>query len=85
MVQLNRGGTDELRRSSRRGGWMIEATAGGYGRKYERPYDISIMDAFGDIAAVRVLSSVYVDYLHVARVADGWQLLNVLWQRRPGR
>lgn len=66
-------------------GDMVEATAAGLGRKYERPYEITIMDAFGDIAAVRVLSSVYLDYLQVARVADGWQLLNVLWQRRPGR
>lgn len=64
---------------------MIEATAAGYGRKYERPFDITILDAFGDVASVRVLSSVYMDHLHVARLADGWQLLNVLWQRRPGR
>jgi hypothetical protein len=25
------------------------------------------------------------DYLHVTRSGDAWLLLNVLWQRRPGR
>jgi hypothetical protein len=28
------------------------------------------------------VTSVYVDYLHVARFGDGWKLLNVLWQHR---
>ncbi len=64
---------------------MVEATAQGYGRRYERPYEADILDVFGDIATVRVLSSVYMDYLHVARFGDRWQLVNVLWQRRPGR
>jgi hypothetical protein len=61
---------------------MVDATAEGRGTRYERPYDISILDAFGDIASVRVFSSVYMDFLHVARCGDRWLLLNVLWQRR---
>jgi hypothetical protein len=28
---------------------------------------------------------VYMDYLHVARFGEAWLILNVLWQRRPGR
>jgi hypothetical protein len=64
---------------------MVAATAQGYGRRYERPYQATVLDAFGDIATVRVFSSVYMDYLHVARFGDRWQLVNVLWQRRPGR
>jgi hypothetical protein len=63
---------------------MVEATARGYGRRYERPYDIRVLDAYEDIATVRVFSSVYMDYLHVARFGDAWLLVNVLWQRRPG-
>jgi hypothetical protein len=62
---------------------MVSATAQGYGRRYERPYDATVLDAFGDIATVRVFSSVYMDYLHVARIDGRWQLVNVLWQRRP--
>jgi len=61
---------------------MIQATAAGSGRKLERPYQVAILDAYGDIAAVSVLSSAYMDYLQVARSGDDWLLLNVLWQRR---
>lgn len=64
---------------------MVAATRQGLGTRYARPYDISILDAYGDIATVRVFSSVYMDYLHVARCGDRWLLLNVLWQRRLGR
>lgn len=64
---------------------MVSATAAGYGRRYEKPYELSILDVFEDIATVRVFSSAYMDYLHVARFGDKWLLLNVLWQRRPGR
>ena len=64
---------------------MIQATADGRGKRYERPYEVSILDAFGDIATVRVFSSAYMDYLQVARSGADWLLLNVLWQRRPSR
>jgi hypothetical protein len=61
---------------------MIEATRAGRGTKLDRPYEVKILDAFADIAAVSVLSSAYMDYLHVARSGDDWLLLNVLWERR---
>jgi hypothetical protein len=64
---------------------MVQWTGEGAGKKLERPYEVSILDAFGDIATVRVFSSAYMDYLHVARSGNAWLLLNVLWQRRPGR
>jgi hypothetical protein len=62
---------------------MVRETGEGLGRRLERPYEIDILDTFEDIATVRLLSSAYVDYLHVARFGDRWQLLNVLWKRRP--
>jgi hypothetical protein len=64
---------------------MVQATGEGRGKKLERPYEVLILDAFGDIATVSVFSSSYMDYLHVARCGTDWLLLNVLWQRRPGR
>jgi len=63
---------------------MVAATEAGHGRKYDRPYDATVLDVFGDIATVRVLSSVYMDYLHVGRFGARWLIVNVLWQRRPG-
>jgi hypothetical protein len=64
---------------------MVEATAAGRGRRYERPYEARLLDAYGDIATVAVFSSAYMDYLHVARFGDRWLILNALWQRRVGR
>jgi hypothetical protein len=64
-------------------GQMVQAAGARSGMKLERQYEVSVLDAYGDIASVRVFSSAYMDYLHVARLGDEWLLLNVLWQRRP--
>jgi hypothetical protein len=64
---------------------MVAATEKGLGKRYERPYEATLLDVFEDIATVRVLSSVYMDYLHLAQFQEGWLLVNVLWKRRPGR
>jgi hypothetical protein len=64
---------------------MVLATREGRGRRYERPYDARLLDAYGGIATVAVFSSAYMDYLHVARFEDRWLILNALWQRRAGR
>jgi hypothetical protein len=60
---------------------MVEFTTAGYGRELAQDFTIDVLDVYRDIAAVRV-TSVYVDYLHVARFGDEWRLLNVLWQHR---
>ena len=64
---------------------MVAFTAAGEGTTLERPYEVSILDAFRDIATVRVLSSAYMDYLHIARCGSEWLILNVLWQSLPDR
>jgi Putative lumazine-binding len=66
---------------------MIEATARGAG-KNESPGDlgieIEVEDVLGDLANVTVRSVVYTEYLHLARTADGWKIVNDLWQQTPG-
>jgi hypothetical protein len=62
---------------------MVGFTAAGEGTRLERPYELSLLDVYGDIATVRLLSSVYMDYLHIARFGDRWLIVNVLWQDRP--
>lgn len=59
---------------------MVALTAAGEGAKDAGPYQVSVLDAYGDIATVSVLSAAYMDYLHVARFGDAWLILNVLWQ-----
>ena len=61
---------------------MVAATAH---RKLDGEYEIILLDAYADIALVKVFSTKYVDYLQVARFAERWLLLNVLWQPRITR
>lgn len=58
---------------------MVTATAH---RKLDGNYELSLLHAYGDIAAVKIVSPKYVDYLQIARFSDRWLLLNVLWQAR---
>ena len=46
---------------------MVEATREGYGTRLEPGYTTELLDAYGGIATVAVLSSAYMDYLHIAR------------------
>jgi hypothetical protein len=64
---------------------MIALTAAGEGAEDAGPYQVSVLDAYGDLATVSVLSAAYMDYLQVARFGDAWLILNVLWQPRVGR
>jgi Putative lumazine-binding len=68
-------GVDEMSRDD-----MIAATAAGRPRGGE--FTVTVLDEYGGIAAVKVVSPRYIDYLHIARVGDRWQLLNVLFQNR---
>jgi hypothetical protein len=61
---------------------MVRATGAGKGTKYPRGHDVAILDLYDDMATVRVTSTPYVDYLHVARFGGSWLIVNVLWQRR---
>jgi hypothetical protein len=62
---------------------MVEITEQGGGKDEvppdRRTYDVSVLDICDEIASVRAESAEYVDYLHVARSAGRWQIVNVLW------
>jgi hypothetical protein len=59
---------------------MVEATRAGRGMTLPRGCQVTIDDAFRTVATVRVHSSAYVDYLHVARFQDRWRIVSVLWE-----
>ena len=61
---------------------MVEATREGYGTRLEPGYTAELLDAYGGIATVAVLSSAYMDYLHIARFGEAWRIVNALWQAR---
>jgi hypothetical protein len=59
---------------------MVEATRAGRGMQMPRAYEVTIEDAFRNIATARVDSARYVDFLHVARFKDRWRIVSVLWE-----
>ncbi|MDH3298454.1 MAG: nuclear transport factor 2 family protein [Gemmatimonadota bacterium] len=44
---------------------------------------IQILDVFGSAAVVRADAGDWVDYLQLARLDDGWVIVNVLWELYP--
>ena len=63
---------------------MVAATAEGEGKTKDpgagRRIDVTVVDVHGDIASAVVDSDVYREYLHLVRTADGWRIVNALWQ-----
>ena len=61
---------------------MVRATVQGGGRgTWAGPMDfrVTILDRYQDMADVRVVSPLYVDYLHVVKWGDRWVILSVMW------
>ena len=66
---------------------MVGWTRAGEGRTAvaeERAFEITIENVFRHVASVRVLSSPYMDLLHIAKIGDRWLIANVLWEVRQG-
>lgn len=47
-----------------------------------RTVDMRILDSNEDIASAMVISNEYADYMHLVKIENGWQILNVLWEFR---
>jgi hypothetical protein len=64
---------------------MIGWTRDGEG-KAERPAELAIKvrvdDVHEQIATATVYSAVYIEYLHLVRIAEGWRIINALFMRR---
>jgi len=64
---------------------MIDATAGGAGRREDAPdrlIDIRIDHLSGGIASVQCFCHRYVDILHLIEMPDGWRIVNAAWRLR---
>jgi hypothetical protein len=62
--------------------YMVDATGRGVGREAARrgsEIEVVVEDVHGDIASATVRSTPYREYLHLARTADGWRIVNTLW------
>lgn len=61
---------------------MIELTRSGGGEDPDATFEVSVDEISGGIATARVVSPEYVDFLHLVKTDDGWQIANVLFRNR---
>jgi hypothetical protein len=65
---------------------LIAATEKGYGTKTpeaQRQKDLTILDVFEGAASVKIVAADWIDYLHLVKQNGRWQIVNVLWERKP--
>jgi len=55
---------------------------GGKERPGEKKCRITIQDFAGNIAAAKIISDQFIDYLHLGKVNGEWRIINVLWAMR---
>ncbi len=64
---------------------MVAATNAGQGlTRHGESLDIRFAEVGGGIASVNVFADHYVDFLHLVRTPDGWQIVNALWRWADG-
>ena len=61
---------------------MVELTGKGGGESPDAEYQIFVDDIKENIATARLLSLKYLDYLHLVKTNDGWQIANILFTSR---
>jgi len=65
---------------------LVASVRAGFGKqtpKDKQLKDVTILDRFENAAAVKIVASDWIDYLHVAKVDGRWVIVNVLWERKP--
>ena len=65
---------------------LIANIRAGFGKqtpKDKQQKDVTILDRYENAAAVKIVASDWIDYLHVAKVDGRWVIVNVLWERKP--
>lgn len=64
---------------------LIEGTRAGLGNLEEgqRNIEVDIFDVSHGMAAVKITSAMYIDYLQIGKVNGEWKIINVLWVPNP--
>ena len=67
---------------------LVNGTRHGYGKTTPRDKqqkDVTILDVFGNAASAKAVMADWVDYMQLAKVDGRWVIVNVLWEKKPGR
>ena len=65
---------------------LVANVRAGYGKKTPKDKqhkDVTILDRYENAASVKVVASDWIDYLHLAKLDGRWQIVNVLWEKKP--
>ena len=65
---------------------LIDATGRGAASRIPdevRKEDVTILDIYNNMAAVRIDAGPWIDYLQVSRWNGEWKIINVLWELTP--
>ena len=65
---------------------LVSGVRAGGGKKTpkdKQQKDVTILDRFENAASVKIVASDWIDYLHVAKLDGRWQIVNVLWEKKP--
>ncbi len=65
--------------------WMLNATTEGKGKidpTKNATKEIVILDKTEKIATVKLISNDFTDYIHLVKVDETWEIVNVLWEYR---
>lgn len=65
---------------------LVQGTRSGSGKQTpaaEQQKDVTILDALGGAATVRLEMRDWVDYMHIGKFNGKWVIINVLWEMKP--
>ena len=67
---------------------LVNGARHGYGKgtpAERQQKDVRILDVFGNAAVAKVVMADWIDYLQLVKADGRWQIVNVLWERKPER
>ncbi|HUR95313.1 MAG TPA: nuclear transport factor 2 family protein [Gemmatimonadales bacterium] len=67
---------------------LVNATRHGYGKSTPpagQQKDVSVLDVYGNAAVAKIVMAEWIDYLQLGKLEGRWQIVNVLWEEKPGK
>jgi hypothetical protein len=67
---------------------LVNGARHGYGKSTpaeRQQKDVRILDLFGNAAVAKVVMADWIDYLQLVKADGRWQIVNLLWERKPER